>query len=376
MACRLCGTSGSLVEMISFNGFPKAAQFLPSESELKNDVPVKLSAVECTYCGLVQLTNKPVFYYKDVITAASLTGVSRKKLSKEFEDIIMKFSLKDVQMLEIGSGDGQFLSVLRELGLKAQGLEHSHANVEKAESKGLNIAQGYLLDNPKMDKKFGFIICNNFMEHQPDIKKFLRKIHGALAPKGFVYISVPNLQRIVEKACFYEFVVDHLAYFSRKTLKLALEISGFDVKRLYFKNNKNDIVVVAKKRSPRALKNRKKKMEMIVESLQSLVASLTKAGKRVSIWGAGHRALALMAISNVKGVDFVIDSAAFKQGKYTPLLNKKIISPQYFTKRVTCDYLIVMLPGSLSEQVRKYLKQENFVGNILYFNDEKIELET
>ena len=117
-------------------------------------------------------------------------------------------------------------------------------------------------------------------------------------------------------------------------------------------------------------------MEMIVESLQSLVASLTKAGKRVSIWGAGHRALALMAISNVKGVDFVIDSAAFKQGKYTPLLNKKIISPQYFTKRVACDYLIVMLPGSLSEQVRKYLKQENFVGNILFFNDEKIELET
>ena len=84
-------------------------------------------------------------------------------------------------------------------------------------------------------------------------------------------------------------------------------MSGFNVEECYLKNNRNDIVVVAKKRHPRDLDGKKEKMAEIVKSLHRKVEDLTRMGKKVSIWGAGHRALALMALSDVDKINFVIE---------------------------------------------------------------------
>ena len=48
-------------------------------------------------------------------------------------------------------------------------------------------------------KKFDFIICNNFLEHQPKIKDFLEEINSMLTINGHIYFSVPSLKRIIEK---------------------------------------------------------------------------------------------------------------------------------------------------------------------------------
>ena len=116
-------------------------------------------------------------------------------------------------------------------------------------------------------------------------------------------------------------------------------------------------------------------MNSVVASLKSFVRALISQGKKVSVWGAGHRALALMAISNLDEIDYVIDSASFKQGKYTPILKKKIVSPEQFFSSLSCDCLIVMLPGALSDQVSQYLKSKDFRGKTVYFNDNRIESE-
>ncbi len=373
--CSLCGNSGTLSEILKLNNFPKAAQFFPDKGQFGEDQSVNLELMECSSCGLVQLANDPVTYYKDVITAASLTGESRKTLKTEFEQILDQFKLRSTKVLEIGAGKGDFVGLLKELDVQASGLEHNSHNVKYASEKGLEIKPGYLLDMVFDEANYDFVIVNNFLEHQPDIKGFLKKINGLLANEGLIYISVPNLQRILDKACFYEFVVDHLVYFSKNTLRKALEINGFEIKKLYLKNNDNDIVAIAQKTSPMDLSNKIKEMRSVVGSITGLVEDIVKNGKRVSVWGAGHRALALMAIAKINQIDFVIDSAPFKQGKYTPILHKKIISPDDFFSLEVCDYLIVMLPGALSEQVEIYLKQKEFKGNVIYFNDSILQVE-
>ena len=372
--CRLCAQSQSSVEVVTLKGFPKAAQFLPSINDFDKDISISLEVVECIYCGLVQLTNDPVDYYKDVITAASLTGASRENLVNEFKTVLESFHIEKLRALDIGAGTGQFLTILTELGFAATGLEHNNESVTRGLSQGLVMKQGYLLDNGSFSESFSLITCNNFLEHQPDTGSFLKRIHTLLANNGLLYISVPNLQRIVDEACFYEFVADHLVYFSKKSLRIALELSGFQVCKVYLKNNKNDIVVLAQKRPSLNITNKIAKMDTIVNSVKILVNRLSSEGKKVSIWGAGHRALALMALADLNKIDFVIDSAPFKQGRFTPLLNKEIVDPDYFFSSQTCDCLIVMLPGSLSSQVKEYLKNKNFKGIVVYFKDNIINL--
>ena len=367
--CKLCGEKNSFRQVLDLENFPKSAQFMPAEHEFKLDFPLTLQVIECTRCGLVQLNNDPVDYYKDVITAASISEESRKILKNEFNPIIKKFNLQNKLTLEIGSGKGDFLKVLNELNVNAFGLEHKKESVQLSKEKGLNVIQGYLLDQIKISEKFAFIICNNFLEHQPDVKAFLNKVNDLLIEDGVIYISVPNLQRIIDKNCFYEFVTDHLVYFTQKSLKLALEMHGFDIIESYLKNNENDISVIAQKRKITTIKNKKHKMDEIVNSLSTLVLNNHKQGKKVSVWGAGHRALALMAIANVNQIDYVVDSAPFKQGRYTPILKKKIISPADFLK-IECDLLILMLPGSYSEQVKNNLEKTGFNGKYIIFKDE------
>ena len=93
--------------------------------------------------------------------------------------------------------------------------------------------------------------------------------------------------------------------------------------------------------------------------------------KNVVIWSAGHRAIALMAIAKLNKIKYVVDSATFKQGKFTPILHKKIISPEEFIS-INCDLLIIMLPGSLAEQVTRFVEENRITCKVIVFEDKKL----
>jgi len=93
--------------------------------------------------------------------------------------------------------------------------------------------------------------------------------------------------------------------------------------------------------------------------------------KNVAIWSAGHRALALMAIAKLEQIKYVIDSATFKQGKFTPILHKKIISPEEFIS-TNCDLLIIMLPGNYAEQVIRFVEENKITCKVVVFEDKAL----
>ena len=76
--------------------------------------------------------------------------------------------------------------------------------------------------------------------------------------------------------------------------------------------------------------------------------------KRVAIWGAGHQAFAVISLTNLSNkIKFVVDSAVFKQGKYTPATHIPIVSPDTL-KTDPVDAVIVMA-ASYSDEVAMIL---------------------
>jgi len=373
-SCRLCG-SNKLLNLINLDGFPSAAQkFLYDLSEVADDLSIELRISQCISCGLVQLENEPVSYYKDVITAASLSTGSKNALVQEWQPFVEKYALDGKHAIEIGSGKGDFLEILGRLNLHAIGLEHSKENVAFSRYKGLSTKQGYLLDCiDQFSQKFSLVVCNNFLEHQPQTHTFISQLHSLLCDDGVVYISVPNLDYLLQKSCLYEFVADHLVYFTQSSLRLAFEINSFEVLDLYQKNNGNDLVLVAKKKNMLDLTNSKVVVDAIIESVKSIVRSASKRGQKITVWGAGHRALALMAMADLQEITCVVDSASFKQGKFTPILHKKIISPDMFLN-TNCDLLILMLPGNYSQQVIQFLQDNKCSCRVLEFQDQMMRI--
>ena len=363
--CRLCASS-RIESLINLDGFPKAAQhFILSLEEIEEDQAITLMVCQCIDCGLIQLENEPVSYYKDVITAASLSEGSKENLANEWRPFIEKYNILGKDAIEVGSGKGDFLEVLERLDVDAYGIEHSLENIEESKKKKLKVEKAYLTELPESyNKKYSLVVCNNFLEHQPETKNYLSCLRNLVSNDGVIYISVPNVDYLLEKKCLYEFVADHLVYFTEKTLRKAMEINGFSILESYKKNNGNDLVVIAK---PEARINIDGAIETVSDIVKSIQKEVNKY-KNVAIWSAGHRALALMAIAKLKEIKYVIDSATFKQGKFTPILHKKIISPENFIS-TNCDLLIIMLPGNYAEQVIRFVEENKITCKVVVFED-------
>jgi len=110
---------------------PKSAQFLPDDRELKDDIGVNLSVCQCSGCGLVQLSNAPVFYYKEVIRAAAVSEEMTAFRQEEFKQWIDKYQLQGKKLIEIGCGAGEFLDIMRLNNINVYGIEQGTASIKK-----------------------------------------------------------------------------------------------------------------------------------------------------------------------------------------------------------------------------------------------------
>ena len=81
-----------------------------------------------------------------------------------------------------------------------------------------------------------------------DIEKFLKDVSFSLKNNGHVFIDVPNIKAIVKSGSFGVFFHQHVSYFSKSTIKNALENNGFKVKKI-FEGNPNLFVYAQKKES-------------------------------------------------------------------------------------------------------------------------------
>ena len=68
----------------------------------------------------------------------------------------------------------------------------------------------------------------------------------------------------------------------------------------------------------------------------------------------------------------VIDSAKFKQGRYTPVLHSKIVSPEHLLQE-NVDLIIVMVPGLYPNEVLKTIKKMKIKTEVAVLRDNKLD---
>jgi hypothetical protein len=219
---------------------------------------------------------------------------------------------------------------------------------------------------------FDAFISLNYLEHLPNPGAIISNIYNNTSRDSVGFVTVPNFAYLLETNCYYEFVADHLSYFTQKTLTHAFEKNGFEVLNCDIINEKNDIAVVVKKREALSISNNFFEVEALIEDLKQIVAKYTTQKKRVAIWGAGHRTLALLALSKIKNIEYVVDSAKFKQGKYTPVLHLNIVSPEHLNDD-DIDLILIMVPGLYPGEVIKRIIKMNINADLAVLRGNNIE---
>ncbi len=347
--CIICGENLNK-PLIEFNNMPSSAQNIPEYEELSEDNGISLNLHQCYKCGLVQFDCMPVNYYKDVIRSGGYSTTMVNLRKKQYSYLIDKYNLKGKKFLEVGCGQGEFLSVLDEFPVKAYGIENNDNLVKIAKDKKLNVEKNFMENKDTVIKNspFDVFLSFNFLEHQPKPNDMLQGIYNNLSDEGMGLITVPSFEYILENNGYYELIRDHIAYYTFDTLKFLLEKNGFMVLEQEI-INRDTLSIIVKKRPKVDIKNLKKSYEKITKQINQYIDSLISNDKHVAIWGASHQGFTIASTSNLTDkIDFIIDSAPFKQEKYAPASHIPIISPEKAMKK-DLDSIIIIAPGYVTE---------------------------
>jgi SAM-dependent methyltransferase len=138
--------------------------------------------------------------------------------------------------LDVGSGRGDLLRVLRRRGWAVTGLEPSPEAARVAERLGVETAVGTLAGAELSPRAFDAAIFHHSLEHVARPVEALRRARALLEPGGAVYVAVPNFASRSARRRGEEWwaldVPRHRTHFTPRGLEGALRRAGLRVQML------------------------------------------------------------------------------------------------------------------------------------------------
>ncbi|NQU44602.1 class I SAM-dependent methyltransferase [bacterium] len=98
------------------------------------------------------------------------------------------------RILDVGCGDGYFLALLAERGIRADGIDGSADAIERSKRR-LGERAGDLrccfIQEFKPDEPYDLLMCGEVLEHIEDDEGFLKEMHRIAAPDATLVLTVP-----------------------------------------------------------------------------------------------------------------------------------------------------------------------------------------
>jgi SAM-dependent methyltransferase len=206
--------------------------------------------VKCSGCGFIFTQDHPDannidrYYASDdyISHNESATGflnnlyrLSRKLMLKRKRAIVRNFTgLRKGTILDTGSGTGYFLSVMKEAGWTAKGVEiNKKAREFSVSTFGLEVISPEQLSSLPSGS-FDCITLWHVLEHFEEPFRYASEILRLLKPGGSCILALPNCQSF-DAEYYKEFwaaydVPRHLWHFTPATLGIFAEKTGFKLK--------------------------------------------------------------------------------------------------------------------------------------------------
>lgn len=213
-------------------------------------VPGEYSFAACGACGLEQLSPRPSQEELDRLYASHYNfggerGTAYTSLRRRFHDsrlyrlwnridgdVFFHGRKGSGRLLDIGCNEGRGLLVYRGNGWEAEGLEPNADAAATARRRGFAV-HAVPLRSFSPERPYDVVVLSNVLEHSPDPRGMLRRVHDLLAPGGRLWVSAPNgesvLRRLFGRSWINWHVPFHVVQFTQGTLGRLLEETGFRV---------------------------------------------------------------------------------------------------------------------------------------------------
>jgi 2-polyprenyl-3-methyl-5-hydroxy-6-metoxy-1,4-benzoquinol methylase len=156
--------------------------------------------------------------------------VERHRLRMQF---IRKF-IKKGSLFDLGAGWGHFMLAARDAGFEVSGIEISEQPYRFCvEDLRLPVEHMNFFDMKEI-RSYDVITMWDVLEHIDAADKFMAKCARMISPGGYLVLQVPQIDSALAKLHGENWKMmglDHVNYFSRKTMRQFLQKHGFEVRK-------------------------------------------------------------------------------------------------------------------------------------------------
>ena len=361
-ACLICGGT-SLRSLISIEGVPKLCNRLcASEYEAANAPRGNIRLSYCLDCGhIVNSAFDPEQVDYDVRFESTLTFSPHYRRYAEMtaDRVINRYELVGKRIVEIGSGNGDFLRLLCNAGNLGEGYDPSQPTSRSEARNGSVeiIGRNFAAEDAR---EADFVCCRHVLEHLLEPMTLLRQLRGSMAAKAgaVAFFEVPNGLFTLDRLGIWDLIHEHVSYFMPSSLVRAFHGAGFTVCCTEAAFDDQYLWLEARvagepvpsglpKRPPDTLYSSfgARFAERVAEWCRS-IDRFRSDNREVVVWGAGAKGimfLNLLQVTASSGIDRVVDINPRKQGHFVPLMRQRIVGPECLLQDPP-DLVIVMNP--------------------------------
>lgn len=366
---------------------------LRSKQDALNFPRGEISLGYCKQCGFVSnlAFNSGLQDYSHEYEATQAYSATFTRFNRRLaEKLIERYQLHGKRIIEIGCGQGEFLSMLCESGGNL-GIGFDPAYEPQRQL-------GPLPDNVQVipdyfsekyaDHFADFICCKMTLEHIHPTYEFIRMIRRSLGKqsKSVVFFQIPNARYVFGDLAFWDVYYEHCSYFSKGSVARLFQKAGYDVMDLWLDYQDQYLMVEAipSLHTPGRIMvvnhNDLHDMGSEIEQFARIVPQKKEQwarclvqyqikNQKVVLWGGGSKAVAFLTSLNLSTdlIEYAVDINPNKTGTFLPGYGQEVIAPVKLLE-IQPDVILIMNP-IYREEIQAYLESINIHPSIITIED-------
>lgn len=385
--CPACGAQ-PLNIFYSLDRIPvHSVRMLWSRDDARN-IPVgKLSLAHCPSCGFISnIAFNPDLqdYSAEYESTQAYSPTFNSFANRLARQLVDRYDLHNKKVIEIGCGQGEFISLLCEIGNNT-GIGYDPA-FDPSRSllknpKSVQIIPDYYSEKYS-DIPADFVCCKMTLEHIPQVHQFINTVRRSIGdqPDTTVFFQVPDVARVLKETAFWDIYYEHCSYFSLGSLARLFRSQGFDVRDLWRDYDDQYIMIDARPAShptspdlpqeddldaiEQLVRDFSEKLPLSLAQWKNTIQETVQKNQKVVLWGSGSKGVAFLTTLDLcDEIQYTVDINPNKHGTYMAGTGQQIVSPE-FLRDYRPDLVILMNPIYYQE-IHQHLSQMGLTPRII-----------
>ncbi len=315
----------------------------------------RIELAVCDRCGFIGNTSfdeSKMHYSPDCEETQGFSPTFTAFHRRLASDLMARFSLHDKTILEIGCGKGEFISLICAMGSNRgigfdPAFEPRRTPVEGGDA--VTFYQEFYSER-SVHTSADFIVCKMTLEHIPNPFAFVSTVRRAIGDsKPTVFFQVPDMKRVLMDGAFWDIYHEHCSYFTEEALRNLFTLCGFEVLETWRDYDDQYLMITALPAPAQSASQIRQaahtdlqrvwtfaeEVQLRADFWKRTLEDVSRAGKKVVLWGSGSKAVAFLSTVGKIGtaaVQYVVDINPFRQNCFMPGTGQQIVGPQFLAE--------------------------------------------